>query len=297
MLSLPKVKKAGKSGLVHVMTLADIYFNFNSIQKMGALMKYVELGKTGEKVPAIGFGTWKLGNDGIDAIKKSIELGANFIDTAEMYGNEAIVGRAIKGADAFIATKVSAHHLHYDDVIKACKNSIRLLGVKKIDLYQIHWPNPAIPIQETMRAMEKLVDEGLVRHIGVSNFSLGELKEAQSAMSKYEIASNQVEYNIMVRGIEEDLLPFCKKEKITVIAYSPLARGAVFREKKVYGLLNELAGKYGRSIAQISLNYLIANGGVVAIPKASGIPHVEENVGAADFTISKEDLAKIRRFL
>jgi len=260
-------------------------------------MKYVELGKTGEKVPAIGFGTWKLGNEGIDAIKKSIELGANFIDTAEMYGNEAIVGRAIKGADAFIATKVSPHHLHYEDVIKACNTSAQLLGVKQIDLYQIHWPNPAIPIKETMKAMEKLVDEGKIRYIGVSNFSLNELEEAQSAMSKYDIVSNQVEYNIMVREIEDDLIPFCRKENITVIAYSPLARGAIFKEKKVYRLLNELAGKYGRSIAQISLNYLIANGGVVAIPKASGIPHVEENVGAADFTISKEDLAKIRRFL
>jgi len=260
-------------------------------------MKYVELGKTGEKVPAIGFGTWKLGNDGIGAIKRSIELGANFIDTAEMYGNEDIVGKAVKGSDAFIATKVSPHHLHYDDVIKACRTSMQLLGVKKIDLYQIHWPNPAIPIKETMKAMEKLVDEGMIRHIGVSNFSLSELKEAQGAMSKYDIVSNQVEYNIMVRGIEDGLLQFCRKEKITVIAYSPLARGAVFKEKKVYGLLNELAGKYSRSIAQISLNYLIANGGVVAIPKASSIQHVEENVGAADFTLSKEDVMKIKRFL
>ena len=261
------------------------------------LTKYVELGKTGEKVPAIGFGTWKLGNEGIDAIKRSIELGANFIDTAEMYGNETIVGRAIKGADAFIATKVSPHHLHYDDVIKACNTSMQLLGVKQIDLYQIHWPNPTIPIKETMKAMEKLVDDGKIRYIGVSNFSLSELNEAQSAMSKYDIVSNQVEYNIMVRGIENDLLPFCRKEHITIIAYSPLARGAVFKEKKVYELLNELAGKYGKSIAQISLNYLIADGGVVAIPKASDPKHVEENVGAADFTMSKEDMMTIKHFL
>jgi len=116
-------------------------------------------------------------------------------------------------------------------------------------------------------------------------------------MSKYDIVSNQVEYNIMVKGIEDDLLPFCRKENITVIAYSPLARGEIFKEKKVYELLNELASKYGKSIAQISLNYLIAEGGVVAIPKASNIKHVEENVGAADFTISKEDMMKIRHFL
>jgi len=101
----------------------------------------------------------------------------------------------------------------------------------------------------------------------------------------------------MVRGIENDLLPFCRKEHITIIAYSPLARGAVFKEKKVYELLNELAGKYGKSIAQISLNYLIADGGVVAIPKASDPKHVEENVGAADFTMSKEDMMKIKHFL
>ena len=156
-----------------------------------------------------------------------IELGASLIDTAEVYGTEEAVAEAIKGTRdrVFIATKVSGDHLRYDDVLRAAEGSLRRLNTTYIDLYQIHWSNPYIPIQETMHAMETLVDRGLVRYIGVSNFSTSELRVAQEAMSKYPIVSNQVLYNLNRREIESELLPYCFMNHVTVIAYTPLDDG------------------------------------------------------------------------
>ena len=141
------------------------------------------LGGTSENIPELGIGTWKMGSSPeteIAAIRKAISLKMGLVDTAEMYGNERMVGRAIEGQKGlFIATKVSPHHFRHDDVIRACRESLSKLGVKAIDLYQLHWPNHSVPIRETMRAMEDLVDAGKIRHIGVSNFSIREFQEAQ----------------------------------------------------------------------------------------------------------------------
>lgn len=188
-------------------------------------MEYRELGKTGERISCVGMGTWKLGYNPdaeIAALREGISLGINFIDTAKMYHSEGAVGMAIKGEDVFIATKVSPDHFAYDDVIKACNRSLKELGIKAIDLYQLHWPNPNIPIKETMRAMEHLAKLGKIRHIGVSNFSVEEMIEAQDALKSEEIVSNQVEYSPFVREIVDHLGDFCREEKITMIAYSPL---------------------------------------------------------------------------
>ena len=197
------------------------------------------LGRTRERIPVIGMGTWAMGNntgekhqEEVEALEKGIELGMRFIDTAEAYGggrSETLVGRAIREVrdQVFLATKVSPEHFGYDDVMRSCEASIERLGVKYIDLYQLHWPNPRIPIQETMRAMDDLVSQGKVRYIGVSNFSVEQTAEAQESLPRSEIVSNQVRYSPSSREIESELLPFCEKEKITVIAYSPLDRGDI----------------------------------------------------------------------
>jgi len=262
-------------------------------------MEYKELGKSGEKIPVIGMGTWKMGfnpKQEVEALRYGFEKGIRFIDTAESYGSEEIVGRAIQNEKGvFIATKVSPEHFHHQDVIDACNGSLKRLGIKRIDLYQVHWPNPSIPIEETMGAMETLIDEGKIRYIGVSNFSVDQLTRAQRALKKNEIVSNQVEYSLFVRNIERDLLPFCDREKITVIAYSPFARGTFFegRPQGLSDALNEAASKYGKTVAQVALNWLIAKKSVVAIPKASNKKHMDENAGAAGWKLAREDQERI----
>jgi diketogulonate reductase-like aldo/keto reductase len=224
----------------------------------------------------------------------------NFIDTAEMYGaghSEELIGEAIKGIreKVFIATKVLPTNFRYEDVIKACERSLLRLKTSYIDLYQLHWPNPSIPIKETMRAMEKLVNEGKIRYIGISNFSVEETIEAMNALSKYEIVSNQVEYSLLVRDIEKDLLDFCRKNKITVIAYSPLARGELLKGK-YYEFLSKIGKKYNKTAAQVALNWLIIKENVVAIPKAFSKAKIVENMGAYGWKLSDEDLKAIDEF-
>lgn len=272
-------------------------------------MEYRELGRTGWKVPVLGQGTWGIGGfyskdeskdaEAIEAIRLGIELGMAFIDTAEAYGgghSEEVVGKAIADtkAEVFVATKVSPEHLSYESVIRSAKASLRRLNVKTIDLYQVHWPNPRIPIRETMRAMERLVKDGLVRFIGVSNFSVSELEEAMASLAREEIVSNQVEYSLLERGIERDMIPFCERERITVIAYSPLARGKLSEPDKHLSkdeadALRKLAEKYRKTPSQIALNWVIRRPIAVAIPKAARVEHVRENAGSADWSMSPED--------
>lgn len=277
-------------------TISYLFFGRDII-----LMRFKELGKTGEKIPVIGLGTWKMGINPkveLESIKLALRKGIRFIDTAEMYGTESLVGQAIRDEEnVFVATKVSPNHFHYQDVINACNASLKRLGIKTIDLYQLHWPNTSIPIGETMRAMEKLVEEGKIRYIGISNFSVEQTVEAQGALKKNEIVSNQVEYSLLSRNIERDLIPFCDREKITIIAYSPFARGHLFGKSKLIDILERIAAKHKKTPAQVSLNWLIAKKSVVAIPKASDKKHVEENAGAADWSLEREDLEKINNSL
>jgi hypothetical protein len=263
-------------------------------------MEYKELGRTGEKIPVLGLGTWEMSlekNNAVKAIEFAIKEGMNLIDTAEIYDTEDIVGEAIqsfKRDDVFIATKVSPNHFRYNDVIRACDASLKRLGIKQIDLYQLHWPNPKIPIEETMKAMEKLVEEGKIRYIGVSNFSVQEMIEAQEALSKNEIVSNQVEYSLLVRYVEkEGILDFCKKEKITLIAYRPLVKGKIFtlpENSEIFKILKKLSEKYNKTISQIALNWLISKQRVVAIPKSVNIEHIKENLGAIGWKMDKDDI-------
>ncbi len=262
-------------------------------------MEFVKLGKTDEKLPALGMGTWKLGADrkaGISILREGIRQGMAFVDTAEMYGNEEIVGEALQGEEkVFVATKVSPQHFRHEEVIKACEGSLRKLRVKQIDLYQLHWPNKNVAIQETMGAMEHLLDEGKIRHIGVSNFSLMDLKEAQSAMRRYEIVSNQVEYSVLSRMPEEALSQYCRAQGITLIAYSPLGQGSLYSEENegFLSVLAEIGARYGKSASQVALNWLISKGNVSAIPKTENPEHLMENLGAIGWTLSSADTERL----
>lgn len=264
-------------------------------------MEFKELGTTGVQVPDIGLGTWQY-RGGEMPIQKAIELGASLIDTAEMYGTEEAVSAAIKSLrdKVFVATKVSGNHLRYEQVIAAAEASLKRLGIETIDLYQIHWPDPAVPIAETMGAMEKLVDQGKVRFIGVSNFYVKNLQEAEAALTRYKIVANQVKYSLLQRGIEEDTLGYCQKNRITVIAYSPLARGQLtapplLRNRRALGTLKQIASEAGKTMSQVALNWCIAKPGVIAIPKTDKVERVVEMCGASGWRLSAAQTAALER--
>ncbi|MGA2783233.1 MAG: aldo/keto reductase [Candidatus Bathyarchaeia archaeon] len=271
-------------------------------------MEFKRLGKSTVKIPVLGLGTWGMGglssrnikndHEAVTALRLGLQLEMSFVDTAEMYGSghtEEVVAQALEGQrdSAFLATKVSGEHLSYDGVLKSCDMSLKRLETKYVDLYQVHWPNSRIPISETMRAMEQLVKDGKIRHVGVSNFSVKQTREAQEALSSVELVSNQVEYSLMERSIEEDLLPFAEQEKITVIAYSPLNRGLIpgnSNSEQRMRLMDQIASKYGKTRNQVALNWLIAKEPVVVIPKAANLDHVRENAGAQGWKLFHQDI-------
>ena len=258
-------------------------------------MEQKQLGSIGASIPEIGVGVWRYGG-GTEPLLAAIKQSATLIDTAEAYGTEKVVGEAIKGIrdQVFVATKVSGSHLHHDEVLKAAEASLRRLDIAQIDLYQIHWPNSLVPIKDTMRAMETLVDRGLVKYIGVSNFSTAELRAAQAAMSKYPIVSNQVLYNLNRRQIEAELLPYCQTNQITIIAYTPLDSGHLTKgsasssHPERMKVLEEVAEQTQKTLAQVALNWCTSGTGVIAIPKSDKTARVVENCGASGWRLSKE---------
>lgn len=240
-------------------------------------------------------------SEAIEALRLGLSLGMTHVDTAEMYGaghSEEVVSKALENwrKPVFIASKVSPSHFAHDDLLRSARKSLDRLRVKQIDLYQLHWPNPRVPIAETMRAMEKLVRDGSIRYIGVSNFSVAQMKEAQAALSKEEIVSNQVEYNLVDRAVEEEILPYCQREKLTLIAYSPLGQGRIARGRGgSFKVLDEIAAKLGKTRSQVALNWLLQHESVVVIPKASDKKHVAENAGATGWKMSAEDSQELDR--
>lgn len=256
-------------------------------------MIVTELAKTGIFIPEVGIGTWNY-HAGPALLRKGLEAGAVFIDTAESYGTETAVGEAVRGmrGRVFIATKVSPQNFHRADLRRSVDTSLRTMGIDVIDLLQLHEPNPSIPIAETMGAMAELVDAGKIRFVGVSNFSVEQLKEAQNNLNKYPIVSNQVRYNLIDRTIEKDLLQYCQANHVTVIAYCPLARGLNrIRDCDPSGLIDELARMTGKSPAKIVINWCLCQSGVVAIPKGNSAEHILDNCGASDWRLSQEQLA------
>jgi len=298
-------------------------------------LEYTVLGKSDLKVSTLGLGTWQFGTEGwgfgadfteeeaLATVDKALELGINLLDTAEVYGDgrsEEIVGKAIEGRrdQLIIATKVLPRHLRTDDLIRACDESLQRLGIEQIDLYQIHAAEPYVPLAESMSALEKLINQGKVRYVGVSNFSVPLLRAAQEAFPG-KIVSNQVRYNLLQRDIEKEILPYCREHGITVIAYSPLAQGLLsgkydpdhlpsdkirarnplFREENlvqafpVIDLLREIGREHGVTPAQVALRWVTQQDDVIAIPGAKRPQQVQENAGALDWSISADELSRL----
>jgi len=256
-----------------------------------------------EKIPVLGLGTWGMGggsmrqdksNDKkyIEAIIYAIENGITHIDTAEIYArghSEEIVGEAIKHfrrKNIFITSKLFPIHLTYKGIITACKGSLKRLNTDYLDLYLVHWPNPLTSLKTTMAAFDKLVEESLVRYIGVSNFSIKQTQNAQR-YSENKIVTNQVQYNFVHQSPRTELLPYLQKEKIILTAYSPLGHGNLV--KNSYITLEGLAKKYNKTTVQIALRWLVDQDQVIAIPKASSKEHIDEILGSLGWKLTKED--------
>lgn len=279
-------------------------------------MEYREFGWTRVKVSSIGMGTYydssyivtslllhrQMGREEkVDALKKGLDLGINLIDTAEVYQSESIVAEAIEGRkreDLFVATKVFWTHLRYNSVLKAAERSLRRLKCSYIDLYQIHFPNSMVPIQETTKAMEKLVEDGKVRYLGVSNFSSDQMKKAEEALSNNKLASNQVEYNLKARGIESDLISYCEGKDIVILPYRPIAHGSLADPQgKLKSAMDTISQKHnGKTPAQLALNWLLTKSKLMfPIPRASRPERVVENVGSVGWSLDGEDMKRLEQ--
>jgi len=295
-------------------------------------VKYVEVG--GARVSAVGLGTWQFGSrewgygsayarsEATKIVHRALDLGVTLIDTAEIYAfgqSERIVGEAIKGHrdEVFLATKLFPIGLPVQVASKA-RASARRLGVDRIDLYQQHWPSPMFPPSATMPRMRKLVDSGLVAHVGVSNHSLAQWQAAEAAFGG-PVLSNQVRFSLLDQRPEVDLLPWAQATGRLVIAYSPLAQGLLsgkyqdssprnFRRlnpafraaskaklKPLLAAMGEIGSRHQATAAQVALAWLIRKPNVVVIPGASSVHQLEQNVAAADLELSDEDDALLAR--
>lgn len=249
----------------------------------------------GRRVPSIGQGTWHMGEDTrqrdaeIAALRLGIELGLTVIDTAEMYGEggaEEVVGAAIAGLreQIYLVSKVYPHNASRQGVVQACERSLKRLGTDRIDLYLLHWPG-AYPLEETAEGFEQLRAEGKIGHWGVSNFDKDELLELPAGC-----ATNQVLYNPEARGVEFDLLPWCREQQMPVMAYCPIGQGGQFLG---HPTLNALAAKHHVSPAEVCLAWVTRDGNTLAIPKAVDPVHVRLNARAAQLILDAEDLAAL----
>jgi aryl-alcohol dehydrogenase-like predicted oxidoreductase len=293
-------------------------------------MKFVEAG--GVRVSAIGVGTWQFGSRewgygpvyagkvAGDIVRRALELGVNLIDTAEVYGlgrSESIVGEAIRGQRqrVFLATKIFPIGLPFMIPGRA-RASARRLGVDRIDLYQQHWPNPLFPPRSVMPRMRRLVEQGLVAHVGVSNFTLQGWQEAEEALGG-PVLSNQVRFSLVHREPERDLVPWAQEKGRVVIAYSPLGQGLLSgkyqharptnlrrgsrefsaesraRLEPLIAALEEVGSRHGATRAQVSLAWLIRKPNVVAIPGASSVKQLEENVAASEVELTDEESGRL----
>lgn len=265
-------------------------------------LSYKNLGGTNTKVSAIGLGTGtgftyihkKRDTELVCILQKALDLGITFIDTAEVYFDghaEEVIGKAFKKnrRKVFIATKFSPEHSSYKKVIKAAEESLARLQTDYIDLYQIHWPNSVIPIEETVHSLEELVKTGKVRYIGVCNFSLRQLRDLQKACP-LPIISLQTEYNVLERSAERDVLPYAQKNNITIVAYTPLNSGTIVRKEKYAKILFSVAKKYAKTPSQIILNFLTSHPPVIAIPATTNTIHLIENINATNFILEKTDV-------
>ncbi|MGD1834397.1 MAG: aldo/keto reductase [Nitrososphaeraceae archaeon] len=265
-----------------------------------------EFGWTNLEVSVIGQGTWMIDGStemeirAVQTLKKGLDLGMNHIDTAEMYGNghvEELVAQAIneRRKDVFLVSKVLPSNASYEGTITACKRSLKRLKTEWLDLFLLHWPS-SFPVQETMRAMEKLVSDGYIKYIGVSNFDLNELKEAEKYLKDNRIACNQVLYHLGDRGVERTIIPYCEEKKIAVVGYSPFGHyNFPHRQSSSYKILEDIAKKYNRSPRQIILNFLTRHKYLFTIPKTTHIQRVIENANSVGWSLDYSDIELIDR--
>ena len=254
----------------------------------------------GREVPAIGQGTWRIGEgqrtatEEEAALRLGIDLGMTLIDTAEMYGDgksEEVVGRAIAGQrdKVFVVTKVYPHNASKTGIPAACARSLRRLQTDHIDLYLLHWPG-TVPIAETVLAFEGLREQGKIRAWGVSNFDVAEMDEIEALAPGRNCATDQVLYNPEARGIEFDLLPWCAKRRMPVMAYSPIGQGGRLLRSNT---LRAVADRHGVTPAQAAIAWGLRHSGLISIPKAGDSSHVRENAAAAGLVLTPQDLAAI----
>jgi len=254
---------------------------------------------SGDIVPALGVGTWRMGEsarrraDEIAALRLALDLGMTVIDTAEMYGDgatELLVGEAIHGRrkDVFLVSKVLPENATRDGVLAACAASLDRLRTDHLDLYLLHWRGPT-PLEETVEAFTHLVEQGQIRQWGVSNFDVSDMKELLETQGGSAVACNQVLYNLSRRGIELDLLPWCRDHHIPIMAYSPIEQARLLSHKVV----KRVAGRHDATPAQLCLAWVLRQRGVIAIPKAGTAEHVREDYDALELELTNDDLREL----
>ncbi|MFW9829514.1 MAG: aldo/keto reductase [Candidatus Thorarchaeota archaeon] len=268
-------------------------------------MKKIELGKTGERIPILGQGTWGIKSFRSKSyyekwkasIRKGIELGISHIDTAEIYGqgfSEKLIGRVISEYnrdDLFITSKVFPMHITSGSMKRAANKSLKRLGLKELDLYLIHWPSPFKSIKKQMNVLEDLVKEGKVRYIGVSNFSVDQFKKAQSYLKITELVNNQLSASVTRQKHIERSLPYYQKEGITMTAYSPLGHNGYHNLLgEIRNKLESVAKSHNATIQQIAIAWLVNHENVITIPKAFKIKHMIENAEAAKIRLTEEEI-------
>ncbi|SNY93824.1 Aldo/keto reductase [Cohaesibacter sp. ES.047] len=258
-------------------------------------MKSVTIG-TSETVPALGQGTWYMGDDArnkddeIAALRRGVELGMTLIDTAELYGSgrsETLVGEAFSGMrdDVFLVSKVLPYNASEKGTIASCEMSLKRLGTDRLDLFLLHWPGTH-PLEETVEAFEKLQKDGKIRYWGVSNFNSMEMAALSSVSGGDKVATNQVLYNLTRRGIEWDQLPSAERKGLPTMAYSPIEQARLLADSK----LQTLASDLGLTTAQLALAWVLRREHMIAIPKAGKVAHVEENAKAAEIELTQDTL-------
>jgi diketogulonate reductase-like aldo/keto reductase len=268
-------------------------------------MKYETL--KGITIPKIGFGTWSIGGGmspdrskdtrSLAALRSALEVGYKHFDTAEMYASghsEELLGRAVRESgvprrELFITSKVSASHLHYDDVLRSCENSLRHLGMDYLDLYLIHWPSSSIPLGETFRALNQLVHARQVRHIGVSNFNVRLLEQVQ-AESEAPIFTDQVPYSLADRSyVHNGVLEYCQRNNILLTAYSPVEEGRL----RTSSTLQAIADAHQATIYQIALAWLTSQPCVITIPMSFSPEHIAENFAATEIELAADEIQQL----
>ena len=254
---------------------------------------------SGTNIPSMGLGTWHMGERIGDpkternALRHGLDLGANLIDTAEMYargGAERVVGDAVKGRrdDVFIVSKVLPHNASFNGTIRACENSLQRMEIENIDIYLLHWPG-SHPLEGTIAAFEKLRRDGKIRHWGVSNFDMNDMQELYKLPAGKNCQINQVLYNLSRRGIEWDLLPWCQSMRLPIMAYSPLEQGSLLKDQR----LEDISKEAGMSVAELSIAWTMRSQDVVSIPKASSLKHVEQNINAWNVSLPNSILSAL----